>query len=162
MPTGIVTKKNTLCCEFVLIGYFLLCSLSQYMRMMMITPYIHLMGIILYFLVRGFCLSVCIQFKSGSPTTVHWVKSSSLLNVLQYFEYSFYGLCVCVCVCIPSYSSPRFQILFFLWFFVLFFVSKSTFFCLFKPKSQSNKSFELPATAVDLFLFSFWFFGFGF
>lgn len=33
---------------------------------------------------------------------------------------------------------------------------------LFKPKSQSNKSFELPATAVDLFLFSFWFFWFCF
>lgn len=79
-----------------------------------------------------FCLSVC-------------------LNVLQYFEYSLWFF-------VFSSLYPRFQYFFFLRFFFVF--QKVPF--LFKPKSQSNKSFELPATAVDLFLFSFWFFWFCF
>lgn len=66
---------------------------------------------------------------------------SVCLKVLQYFEYSLWFLC-----------SPSILLS-----FCNFFVFQKVSF-LFKPKSQSNKSFELPATAVDLFLFSF--FGF--
>lgn len=74
---------------------------------------------------------------------------SVCLNVLQYFEYSLWFF-------VFSSLYPRY--FFFLRFFFVF--QKVPF--LFKPKSQSNKSFELPATAVDLFLFSFWFFWFCF